>query len=52
MQVRELELTPEMYAASRPLKHWCERNRNRVYIPEWLLKKWGLSVDLNFSDAA
>lgn len=52
MQVRELQLTPEMYAASRELKRWCERNRNRVYIPEWLLKKWEISVDLNFSDAA
>jgi hypothetical protein len=52
MQVRELELTPEIYASSRELKNWCERNRNRVYIPEWLLKKWDISVDLNFSDAA
>jgi hypothetical protein len=52
IRVKELELTPEMYAASRELKHWCERNRNRVYIPEWLLKKWEISVDLNFSDAA
>ena len=52
MQVRELGLTPEVYAASRELKHWCERNRNRVYIPEWLLKKWDISVDLNFSDVA
>ena len=39
IHVRELELTPEMYAGSRELKNWCERNRNRVYIPEWLLKK-------------
>jgi hypothetical protein len=52
MQVRELQLTQEMYAASRELKHWCERNRNRVYIPELLLKKWDISVDVNFSDAA
>jgi len=52
MLVQELELTPEMYAASPELRHWCERNRNRVYIPEWLLKKWDISVDLNFSDAA
>jgi hypothetical protein len=52
MQVRELGLTPEMYAASRELKRWCERNRNRVYIPEWLLKELDISVDLNFSDAA
>ena len=51
IQVQELKLTPEMYAGSRELKNWCERNRNRVYIPEWLLKKWDISVDPNFSDA-
>lgn len=52
IQVRELELTPEMYVGSRKLKNWCTLNRNRVYIPEWLLRKWDISVDLNFSEAA
>jgi len=51
-QVRQLRLTPEMYAFSQELKLWCERNRNRIYIPEWLLDEWGISVDPNFSDAA
>lgn len=50
MQIKKLELTPEMYAGSVELKHWCARNRNRVYIPEWLLRRWGISVDMNFSD--
>jgi hypothetical protein len=31
---------------------WCERNRNRVYIPEWLLGKWGITVDTTFSRPA
>ncbi len=52
MRVRQLRLSPEMYAFSHELRNWCERNRNRVYIPEWLLEEWGISVDPNFSDAA
>jgi hypothetical protein len=33
--------------ASRELKKWCKRNKDRWYIPEWLLKRWGMSVDPN-----
>src|SRR5260370_21062657 len=35
--IRKLQLKPDMYTSSRELRAWCERNRNRVYIPEWLL---------------
>jgi hypothetical protein len=52
LRVGHLQLTPEMYAASRELRIWCERNKNRVYIPEWLLEKWGLTVDAIFSGTA
>jgi len=24
------------------LRNWCERNKNRCYIPEWLLEEWGI----------
>jgi hypothetical protein len=41
-----------MYTSSRALRAWCERNRNRLYVPEWLLKEWGLTVDSTFSAAA
>jgi hypothetical protein len=51
-QVRRLRLSPELYAFSRELKNWCEQNRNRVYVPEWLLEEWGITVDPSFSDAA
>ena len=44
-QVRQLGLTKETCAASKELRTWCERNRNRYYIPEWLLKAWELPVD-------
>jgi hypothetical protein len=42
-----------MYAASRGLRlWWCERNRNRVYVPEWLLEEWGIAVDGIFDRTA
>src|SRR5689334_24551360 len=44
-----LGLTREMYAMSAPLRDWCERNRNRCYVPEWLLEAWKISVDPSFS---
>ena len=51
-QARRLDLAPDMYATSRELRIWCERNKNRVYVPEWLLKEWGILVDSDFSGAA
>jgi hypothetical protein len=39
VQVRLLGLTKETCAGSRELRTWCERNRNRCYIPEWLLNE-------------
>ena len=52
LQARRLHLAPGAYASSRELRIWCERNRNRVYVPEWLLKEWGILVDSDFSGAA
>jgi hypothetical protein len=52
LRAKQLQLTPEMYASSRELRAWCKQNRNRVYIPEWLLAEWHLTVDPTFSDAA
>jgi len=52
LRVRQLQLTAGMYTSSHELRAWCERNRNRLYIPEWLLEEWGITVDLNFSVAA
>ena len=45
MQVRQLGLRKQAYAASAKLRSWCEHNKNRCYIPEWLLEEWGISVD-------
>jgi hypothetical protein len=52
LRVRQLRLTPEMYASSLELRIWCEQNRNRRYVPESLLAEWRITVDLYFSDAA
>jgi hypothetical protein len=52
LQVRHLRLTREEYVCSAELRRWCWQNRNRVYIPEWLLDKWHITVDPNISDAA
>jgi hypothetical protein len=49
MQVRQLRLTVETYVYSEELRAWCERNRNRVYVPEWLLEEWCIPVDADLS---
>ena len=45
LRVKQLELTAEMYTSSAALRAWCEQNKNRVYIPEWLLKELCIAVD-------
>jgi hypothetical protein len=52
MQAKQLRLTAEMYTYSRELRAWCKRNRNRVYVPEWLLEEWGITVDATLSGVA
>jgi hypothetical protein len=47
LKARRLGLTEQTYAASAQLRTWCERNKNRFYIPEWLLAEWGITVDPN-----
>ena len=49
LQARRLGLTMESYAASAELRMWCDRNKDRCYIPEWLLAGWGIIVDPNVS---
>ena len=49
---KRLRLTPQMYASSRKLKRWCESNRNRCSVPEWLLKEWNLQVELYYGPEA
>jgi hypothetical protein len=49
LRVRQLRLTGEMYTSSAELHRWCERNRNRRYVPEWLLQEWDITVDPNIT---
>ena len=46
-EVSRLGLTPDSYASSVQLRLWCEENRNRCYIPEWLLQRWKIPVHQN-----
>lgn len=48
LKVRQLRLTRQMYVRSAELRAWCEQNRNRIYIPEWLLEAWGIVVDVRY----
>jgi hypothetical protein len=45
VEVQKLGLDDQTCATSEALQRWCEFNKNRCYIPEWLLKQWGISVD-------
>ena len=52
LQVKQLQLAPAEYASSHELRHWCLKNRNRCYIPEWLLDAWNIPVDPDVSKSA
>jgi hypothetical protein len=51
-ELRRLGLTKQTCTGSVALRNWCERNKNRCYIPEWLLEKWEIAMDPYFSPAA
>ena len=52
LQVQRLGLTKREYETSAPLKLWCQRNRNRIYVPEWLLEARDMPVEETFSGVA
>lgn len=45
LYAQRLGLTKKTYTASARLRAWCEGNKNRFYIPEWLLAEWNIAVD-------
>lgn len=49
LYARELGLSERDYVTSVKLRTWCERNKNRCFVPEWLLQEWRMTVE---SDAA
>ncbi len=52
MMAKRLKLSPEMYVGSNALRNWCPRNRNRCYVPEWLLKEWHMDVEIGYGGGA
>jgi hypothetical protein len=48
-QVHRLGLNEQTCATSEQLAQWRERNKNLYYVPEKLLKQWGMTVDANVS---
>jgi len=48
-QVQRLGLNEQTCATSEELEQWCKCNKDRHYIPEWLLEHWRIPVDPNFS---
>jgi hypothetical protein len=48
-QIRKLGLNEQTCGTSEKLRQWCQSNKDRYYIPESLLKRWGIPVDPNVS---
>jgi hypothetical protein len=42
--VRQLKLSEKDYQSSTQLKDWVEANKDDKYVPQDLLKAWGLEV--------
>jgi hypothetical protein len=45
MEVERLGLRVRDYGSSVEMRDWCSLNRNRCYVPEWLLDEWGMEVE-------
>lgn len=43
--VKELQLSPEEYEQSIPLREWVRLNKDDKYVPSDLLKAWGFMED-------
>lgn len=41
-----LGLSPEQWEHSRDLQEWARRRKNFCYVPEELLKAWGMTVEV------
>ena len=49
-QLKKLGLNEQACVGSTALRLWCEENKDRCYVPEWLLEKWAIPVDPNVTD--
>jgi hypothetical protein len=48
--VARLRLKPDEYVDSQELRAWAERNKDARFVPERLLKAWGLSLRGSIDD--
>ena len=48
---RGLKLDQKGYVNSERLREWCALNRNRRYVPEWLLEAWEMRVNADQFEA-
>ena len=48
--VEHLRLKPDEYTGSDELRDWVERNKDARFVPERLLKAWGLSLRGSIDD--
>jgi hypothetical protein len=51
-QVEKLRLSSDEYQDSPQLKKWCLKNAKTRYVPEYLLKLWGINVNENWGHIA
>lgn len=42
----KLNLQPDQFLRSEPLRQWASANRNIRYVPEPLLEAWGFSIEM------
>jgi hypothetical protein len=50
IQVCQLRLEKHDYVTSFQLKNWCLQNKDRRYVPEWLLDAWKMTVDVHYDN--
>jgi len=44
--IRRLNLKPDQYISSEELRDWAVRNSHSRYVPESLLRAWGIKVQV------
>jgi hypothetical protein len=48
LEMEKLNLSERTCVESPLLKQWCQRNKNRCYVPEKLLKAWNIAVETDW----
>ncbi len=43
----KLNLRPDQYVCSEQLRQWAKQNSHSKYVPESLLRSWGIKVEVS-----